>query len=137
MIAAQKLGDADECGVRVGPFRIGGDRRLAGNVRQHLPAALVGAQVAWCAAEADVFEMIEQRLRCLTGRAARATNRVPDARDPSDVRRSAGQHYLVRVRRLDRHDNSSRRSARAVWVIKSVTKPPRTAARTAGAFEVP
>ena len=84
-----------------------------------------------------MFEMIEQRFRCFTGWAARAADCVPDARDASDVCRPAREYYLVRVRRLDSHDISSRRSARAVWVIKSVTKPPRTAARTAAAFDVP
>ena len=49
----------------------------------------------------------------------------------------AGEHYFLLVRGSDLHDNSSRRSAREVWVIKSVTKPPRTAARTAAAFELP
>jgi hypothetical protein len=110
---------------------------LAGNVGQDLSAALVGAQIAWCAAETDVFEMIEQRFRSFTGRTARTTHGVPNARDPSDVCRPTGEYHLVRVRRPDPHDNSSRRSAREVCVIKSVTKPPRTAARTAAVFELP
>ena len=137
MIAAEQRGDADERRVGEGPLRVRRDRRLAGDVRQHLATALVEAQIARRAAETDLLEMLEQRFGRFARRAPRAPDGVPDARDAPDVCRPAGEHHLVLVRRLDPHDNSSRPSAREVWVIKSVTKPPRTAARTAAAFELP
>src|SRR3989442_14245366 len=85
VIAAEKLGDGGKRHIGEGPLWVGSHRRFAGNVRQPFSAALVGAQIARSPAEADVFKMIEQSFCRFTGRAARATDRVSDPRDPSDI----------------------------------------------------
>ena len=143
MVATQQPGHALQC--RTGQ-RPGGVRRCDGRSRQvaeHLSALVVDAEQPWRAVEPDVLEVPQQGVRGRAGRAPRPSHGVADPDHEAPVRGAPGQEDLGLVgHRLTpappavwpAHASPSSVRASVACVTSPSTRPPRTAARTAGAF---
>ena len=136
MVAAQQLGHADERLVGQRPVGVGLDRGLARDVGKDLAALLVDPEKARSAVEAHVLEVREQGVDRGARRPLRPPHGVPHARDPARVGGAAEQEHLS-VGHPPPHARASSSVASDVCVTRLVAMPPRTAASTAPAFDIP
>ena len=136
VVAAQQLGDAGECVVGQRPGRVRLDRRLSGDVAQHLAPALVDPEEAGRAVEADPLEVLEQRVLRRARGVPRAAHGVADAGHEPGVREAAFEQDLARLGHRA-HGSATSAVAIAVCVTRLLTSPPSSPALTAGAFSVP